>query len=298
MRQLLQNPQAPRNPLMRWASHCLVPIALGAAACGQARAQDASAGGPPLGWVGPPPGWSGGVLAGAAGMPDFEGSRTNRGQPVLGFVATYRSQHWGSVETGSRGLSWTPVQRPDASLSVGLSLDPGRLDNGDRKLTMMGYRPGSERLKGLGEIDAAPVVSIGGSATLAGLPLAATLRRAAGSHNGTQLDLGLKVPWKIGAHADLSISPTVTWADRRYMQAFFGVTPAQAAASRYPAFEAGSGLKSAQLTMDLDMALSRWWHLNATLQARRLLRDAVDSPISEKSMQYSGMVGLLRQFQF
>ena len=297
MRHLERNPSK-INRLASWAGRCLIPIALWAGACAQAHAQDAAADGPPPGWVGPPPGWSGGVLGGAAGMPDFEGSRTDRGQPVLGFAMTYRSQTLGSVEMGSRGVAWTPVQRPEASLSVGLSLDPGRVDNGDKKLTMMGYRPGNERLRGLGEIDAAPVLSVGGSAKLVGLPLAATLRHAAGSHDGTQVDLGLKVPWKIGSHADLFIVPSVTWADRRYMQAFFGVTPTQASASRYAAYEARSGLKSAQLTLDLDMALSRWWHLNATVQAKRLLQDAANSPITEKTMQVSGMVGLLRQFQF
>ena len=91
--------------------------------------------GPPPGWSGPPPGWSGGVLGGAARLPDFEGSRTSRTQPVLGFAITYRTQTLGSVEMGSRGLNWTFVQRPDVDLGVGLSLDPGRLDNGERKLT-------------------------------------------------------------------------------------------------------------------------------------------------------------------
>jgi len=285
------------NPRALFARHCLMPIALLAGACGHALAQDAAAGGPPPGWVGPPPGWSGGVLAGAGAAPDFEGSRTQRGQPVLGFAMTYRNQAMGSLEMGSRGLAWTPVQGPDAKLTIGTSLDPGRVDNGDKKLTVMGYRPGNERLQGLGEIDAAPVLSVGGAFKLAGLPLAAELRHAFGSHDGTQLDLGLKAPWKIGSHVDLSIAPAITWADRRYMQAFFGVTSAQAAASRYAAYDARSGLKSAQLTVDMDMALSRWWHVNATVQAKRLLQDAADSPITEKTTQVSGMVAVLRQFQ-
>jgi outer membrane scaffolding protein for murein synthesis (MipA/OmpV family) len=45
------------------------------------------------------------------------------------------------------------------------------------------------------------------------------------------------------------------------------------------------------------MALSRYWHINATLLEKRLLRDAADSPITQKTSQVSGLVGLLYQFQ-
>ena len=253
--------------------------------------------GPPPGWVGPPPGWSGGVLLGAARAPLFEGSRDSRSQPVLGAEITYRSASLGSVAMGSRGVQWTLVQRPEFSAGVGLATDPGRVDNGDRKLTAMGYRPGSDSLRGMGEIRATPVVSAFGSYTLLGdLAHTAAVRRATGSHQGSQLDLGLRLPWKIGRHATLSIIPGATWADRRSMQAFFGVTPAQAA-SGYAVFDAGAGLKSSQLVLDFDMALSRYWYINAVLQAKRLQGDAADSPIVQKTRQTSGMLVARYQVQ-
>ncbi len=271
----------------------LLAIAALALPSTRAFAQD----GPPPGWVGPPPGWSGGVLLGAARAPLFEGSRDSRSQPVLGAEITYRSASLGSVAMGSRGLQWTVVQQPDFSAGVGLATDPGRVDNGDRKLTAMGYRPGSESLRGLGEIRATPVVQAFGSYTLAGVSLTSAVRRATGSHEGSQIELGLSLPWKIGRHATLSITPSATWADRRYSQAFFGVTPSQSAASGYTVFEAGAGLKSSQLVLDFDMALSRYWYVNAVLQAKRLQGDAADSPIVQKTRQTSGMLVARYQFQ-
>lgn len=264
--------------------------------CSTAHAQD-GAEGPPPGWVGPPPGWSGGLLLGAARAPLFEGSRASRSQPVLGAEITYRSASLGSVAMGSRGLQWTVVQRPEFSAGVGLAVDPGRIDNGERKLTPLGYRPGSDSLRGLGEIRATPVLRAFGSHTLGSVSLTSAARRGTGSHEGSQIDLGLSLPWKIGRHATLSIAPSATWADRRYMQAFFGVTPAQSAASGYTVFEAGAGLKSSQLVLDFDMALSRYWYVNAVLQAKRLQGDAADSPIVQKVRQTSGMLVARYQFQ-
>ncbi len=289
---------AVRHPLLSLPACAVAACLLLAGACQGARAGQAEPDGPPPGWSGPPPGWSGGVLAGAARAPDFEGSRTMRTQPVLGMAVTYRSASMGSVEMGSRGLNWTLVQQPDLKAGIGLAMDPGRVDDGRHKLTAVGYRPGSERLRGMGEVRMAPVVSAFGSATVAGVPLSAALRHAAGSHQGTLLDVGLSVPWKAARHVDLALAPGVTWADRRWMQAYFGVTAEQAAASGRPAFHAGSGLKSAQLSLTLDMALSRHWHLNAEWQGRRLLGDAADSPVAEKRVQTGVMLGLLRTFQW
>ncbi len=252
--------------------------------------------GPPPGWIGPPPGWSGGVLAGVARAPEFEGSDRSRSQPVLGGEITYRTARLGSVAMGNRGLHWTVVQRPHYSAGMGLNIDPGRVDNGDRKLTPLGYRPGSEVLRGLGEVRATPVVSAFGSLTLGGVSLTSATRHATHSHEGTLIDLGLALPWKIDPHTTLTVAPGITWADRRYMGAFFGVTPEQSAASGFAVFESRAGLKSSQLALDFDMALSRYWYVNATLQAKRLQR-AAHSPIVQKARQASGMLAVRYQFQ-
>ena len=267
------------------------------AAAVQAQAAETTDG-PPPGWVGPPPGWSGGVLAGAARIPRYEGSRDSRVQPVLGMQVSYRHMRWGTFEMGSRGLGWTVVQQPAFSLGAALQLDPGRVDNGDDKLTAMGYRPGGERLRGMGEVKAAPVLALMGSTTAAGLTASAALRRTLGSHDGAQLEMGLSWPIRLGPHARLKLEPGATWADRRYQAAYFGVTAQQAMATGFERHEARAGWKSAQLALQFEADFSRDWHLQATLQRRRLLNDAADSPVTERRDSTAGMLALLYTFQW
>lgn len=267
----------------------------GAALVSLAHAQD----GPPPGWVGPPPGWSGGVLAGVASVPRYEGSRHSRTQPVLGGEVYYRPGVGvgGSVAMGSRGLVWTPWQSLAGSASLGLSVDPGRVDHGERTLTPVGLRPGSNELRGMGEVKATALVAASGSLALGPASLTGALRQAVSSHRGTLVDVGLALPWKLHRHATLTLTPGVTWASARHMQAYFGVTPLQSAASGFAAFDAGAGLKSHSLLLDFDMALSRHWHLNAMLRAQRLSGDAADSPLTQRTQQTSGMLAARYEFQ-
>ncbi|MET0334050.1 MAG: MipA/OmpV family protein [Rhizobacter sp.] len=272
-------------------------IAIAGMACGAlasfAQAQD----GPPPGWVGPPPGWSGGVLVGAAAVPEFEGSRHTRMQPVLGGEVYYRPGAGASVALGSRGLVFTPWQSQVGSASVGLSVDPGRVDHSDRKLTPAGLRPGSADLRGMGEVKMTALVSASGSLALGPAALTGAVRQAVSSHRGTLVEAGLALPWQLHRHARLTLTPGVTWADRRHTQAYFGVTPQQSAASGHATFDTGAGVKSQQLVFDFDMAFSRHWHLNAVLRAQRLVGDAADSPITQRSRQLSGMLAARYEFQ-
>ncbi len=258
-----------------------------------AHAQD----GPPPGWVGPAPGWSGGVLVGAAAVPEFEGSRHTRVQPVLGGEVYWRPGVGASIAMGSRGLVWTPWQSTAGSASIGLSVDPGRVDDDERKLTPAGLRPGSADLRGMGEVKMTALVSASGSLALGPAALTGALRQAVSSHRGTLVEVGLALPWQLHRHAKLTLTPGVTWADRRHMQAYFGVTPQQSAASGYAPFEAGAGVKSQQLVLDFDMAFSRHWHAQALLRVQRLAGDAADSPIVQRTRQASGMLALRYEFQ-
>jgi outer membrane scaffolding protein for murein synthesis (MipA/OmpV family) len=281
-----------RGPILRGTAALLLAGALSGA-----HADDAPPDGPPPGWFGPPPGGSGGVLVGAVARPDFEGSRTSRIEPVIGAMVTWRTQRLGVFEAGSRGLVWTFLLQRDAALAVGLDLDPGRIDSGSRKLTPVGERPGSARLQGMGNVAATPVVSLAGSLTVAGVPLTAALRQATASYAGATLELGANLALHPTTHLTVSLAPSLTVADRATMQAYFGVTDAQAAASHRRAFDAHAGLKSAQLAVDMDLALSRHWHVDAKLLARRLLRDAADSPVTERPWQIGGMLAAVWQFQ-
>jgi MipA family protein len=77
-----------------------------------------------------------------------------------------------------------------------------------------------------------------------------------------------------------SLELDMTWASRPYMQTYFGIAPAYAAASGLPAFSAGSGVESAGAAFSLDQFLSRHWSVGMRLHYGRVMGDAGDSPIT------------------
>ena len=78
----------------------------------------------------------------------------------------------------------------------------------------------------------------------------------------------------------LSLSASLTAGDARYMQAYYGITPQQAARSIYPAFEARAGLRDMNVGVGLRHDLDRDWVAVASFNASRLLGGAANSPMT------------------
>ncbi len=247
------------------------------------------------------PGWSGSAFLGAVVAPRYQGSQDSRVLPGVGLEFSYHDAGMGTVSIGNRGLLWAPVLAPSIRVHLGLEVDPGRVDSGKRKLGLLGYRPGSDTLKGMGEVRATGVAVGMVSYVLpemGGLALSGSARQALTSHKGRQLNLGLSYPLYRADDMQLTLAPSLTWADRRYQQAYFGVTEGQAAASGRPQFTPRAGIKSVQLGIEFDMALSQQWRLAASLELAQLRGDAAQSPVTQKARQVSAMVGVVRPFQF
>jgi hypothetical protein len=229
-------------------------------------------------------GWTRAAIVGIANHPDFEGSRTSHTEFIAGGMASYRTREHGSFGLGNHGLGWS-LEREDYSFGIALSGDAGRVDSDDRSSGLVGKRPGSARLAGMGTISSTPMLGVFGSVKLGGLPLSASLRQATSSHKGTLLDLGTALPLRVNPRTTLSLSPSLTWADSRYNQAYFGVSAEQAARTGFKAYSAGAGIKSAQLAFGAEVALAKNWQLQGQVQVGRLLGDAANSPIVERKTQ-------------
>lgn len=72
------------------------------------------------------------------------------------------------------------------------------------------------------------------------------------------------------------------WGDRRYNQAYFGVTDAQSARSRFAAYSAGSGLYAYSVGANWDHALSKHWSTSLTVTGVRYVHEADGSPIVQR----------------
>ena len=118
-------------------------------------------------------------------------------------------------------------------------------------------------------------------------------KEVAGGHGGLTLapSLGVIVRNKSGTY---SVIPELaaTWANGRYMQSFFGVTPAGAVASGLAPFSAGAGLREVALRLTTTYRISEQWTIIGRMQAAHLTGDAKRSSIVRQSGDANqGLVG-------
>jgi MipA family protein len=66
------------------------------------------------------------------------------------------------------------------------------------------------------------------------------------------------------------------------MQTFFGVDAQQSARSGLPVFSPDSGLSSSRLFFSAGYEIRLGWLIGGQLYVSRLLRDAADSPITQR----------------
>ncbi len=77
----------------------------------------------------------------------------------------------------------------------------------------------------------------------------------------------------------LAVGAMTTWGSRRYMDSFYGVSPAQSAHLSIPIYAPHSGLKDASASLIGEYILTGPWSLAASVQYVRQLGEALDSPI-------------------
>lgn len=89
----------------------------------------------------------------------------------------------------------------------------------------------------------------------------------------------------------VSLNASLKYADSNYMQSYFGVTPAQSAASGLKAYQPSAGFSAAKVGMTAGTPLSREIFVFANLSVQRLMGDAANSPIVSKKTQPTAFIG-------
>jgi outer membrane scaffolding protein for murein synthesis (MipA/OmpV family) len=106
---------------------------------------------------------------------------------------------------------------------------------------------------------------------------------AGNARKGMKLELGVqRLALEFGVHHRIALDAGLTFADRRYNMAFFGVSEDDSIASGLAMFDAGGGLKDARLCARWNWAWSPSWMLTSSVQATRLLGSARLSPLVER----------------
>lgn len=117
------------------------------------------------------------------------------------------------------------------------------------------------------------------------------VRQGFHGHKGVVFDLAADAVQGFGPWT-FSVGPRVTLATGRYMDAYFGVTPAQAALNGVlPAYSPAAGLKSVGATAGASYRFSPQWAASGFVRYDRLVGGAGDSPIPKT-------FGSVNQFTF
>lgn len=202
------------------------------------------------------------VILGTAAQvqPAYDGSRAYRVQG--GPVINVRYRDIAFISTGE-GLGFNFLHGDHYEVGVAMAYDLGRQEKEDYA-----------NLRGMGNISAAPVGKVYASWVLSRkfpMIMRVDARQFIGGAEGAVGDAGVYLPLPGSSKTFVMFAgPSITLADKHYLQTLYGVTPAQSAASGHRIYEishpgtsaAGVGFSAtkfvtAHLLVNLDAALNQ-----------------------------------------
>jgi len=246
----------------------------------------------PLWAAEPPPaeGLHGFIGAGVVHSPSYVGAKESRSHAVLVPDLRYRK---GAFEASTMGgLRYWLRENQDFQFAVKLGVDGGREDH---KVKGTLGQSGSDRLRGMGKLKGTAELGVVGSWSGLGLPLQFELKTALGrnkGHGGTLASLGTSLPLFAKGDLELGLEASLGFADKRYLQAYYGVTAAQSAATSFAPFSPKAGLYGADLGLSARYRLGERWSMLANLGYHRVLGDAAKSPLVERKGAPTALLGV------
>jgi outer membrane scaffolding protein for murein synthesis (MipA/OmpV family) len=202
-----------------------------------------------------------------------------------------------SLTTGA-GFTTRRADQVERGLGADLVLDPnikvtlsGRIDGGRKDSD-------SPALAGLGDIDRTLRARL--SATWR--PAEGWLFNTAasvdvlGRGGGTVGEVSFAREVPVGLASVWSWGGSVTMADSRYMQTYYGVTPQQSQNSGYAVYSPGAGLRDVALSTGLRSDFARDWVGFVNIGVSRALGPVLDSPLTFKPLGFGINAGLAWRF--
>lgn len=236
-------------------------------------------------------GLSGRIGFGVATMPTYEGSPNRRALAGPDLTLSYRSREWGTVELGQRGLIWNAVEAGRFRFALVAQFDPGRKD---RDTSTLNPTPGDKRLAGMGNVSSSTEAGVG----VGYGPVMVVARQSLSERGakGAQVDMTIEIPWSWSERLGLRFALGATWADRDYMQTYFGVTAAQAQATSFSVYTPKSGCRKVDASVGAEYAMASSWKLQANLAISRLGDVAAASPIVGRRNGASAALAVAYEF--
>ena len=222
---------------------------------------------------GPIPDWSVTIGGGIAVMPAYEGSNQMRPEPAPDVDIRYKDLAYLSM---GEGIGYNVLRGANYRAGVGLTYDIGR------------EHSAATRLEGTKNIEPAPVFKGFAQYMFVPVVLSVDVKQALTSYQGLTADFGAYMPIVGTEKVQIFVGPEITFADSRYMQAYFGINPQNTdAQSHFRNYSASGGLKDARLGVSGLYHFDDHWFVDATVGGERLLGSAAGSPIVQDKWGWS-----------
>jgi outer membrane scaffolding protein for murein synthesis (MipA/OmpV family) len=218
------------------------------------------------------PDWQRVVGAAAELEPAYSGSRAYnvKGGPAVNIF--YKDIAF--ISSGD-GLGVNVIRTSHFQAGVALTFDFGRKEEQDYT-----------NLRGMGNIDPAPVVKVFASWALSKkLPLVLRVdaRQFVGGAQGLVGDVAIYTPMPGSSRKFVwFVGPSLTLATHHYLQVMYGVTPQQAAATGHPVYEfRQGGTVAAGIGVSATQTLTEHWVINFEGAYSQFRGHPVNSPVIE-----------------
>ena len=155
-----------------------------------------------------------------------------------------------------------------------------------------------EPLRGLDPIDAGLEAGIRVGWRTGPVRIYGAARKAIRGHEGVTGEVGLALTAHLAEDWTLTSAIEAQYGDRTFMEAYFGISPEEAARSGYGEHAVGGGIKAHALTLEARYHVNDDWSVLGRMQAKRLVGDAADSPITRDRDQIWVGLGVVRSFNF
>lgn len=174
----------------------------------------------------------------------------------------------------------------------GLSISPSYNYRGERSAS------DDPELAGLNTVDAAIELGAEVGYRIDRYELYVDLLYGVTGHHGWTAELGANMHFEPTDRIDLAFGPRLSFADSDYMDSYFSVTSAEAAASSFSVYDASAGLKTVGVEAEARYKINGAWSVRGVVLYDRLIGDAADSPITTvgSKNQFGFKAGLMRKF--
>ncbi|WP_374583693.1 MipA/OmpV family protein [Pseudoduganella sp.] len=215
---------------------------------------------------------------GLAAAPRYAGSKEMQAAPIIAIDYQMANGFYAST---MRGLGFGTALGP-VSLDAALGVRGERKEKNESGFA--GNR-GSTELRGMGDIKASATANLrAGYSITPGLVLGASLSLPLSQRQNGK-NAGLVVTGIL--HQDdsdkIAISLGASFADRKYMQTYHGVTALQAQRAKRKQFTPQAGLYEAVLNIAWEHRVDERWSVTGMLGSSTLVRDAARSPLTLRS---------------